>query len=252
MNMLIISDLHICNGDTFGTFGWNTEDFIQSIEMLKIEYRIDKIILNGDIYEMYKYRYDDIARNNRKLINYLQSDSFVYIKGNHDLLSENGLESYLITNSSGKKIYIEHGHNADFLNGTELGRITSRYFYKLLKKMIRFEPVYKIYYAILKFDEAVDKIPTKYNSYKYLNYALRLFRDYDVVILGHTHKIETHHTYYQSSKKKYLNCGSCSLGRLQGIVLDTETLKYETIKISSDSMKKNLENKNIFRLAESA
>lgn len=38
-------------------------------------------------------------------------------------------------------------------------------------------------------------------------------------------------------KKRYLNTGSCSLGRFQGIVLDTETLKYELIKEVRGSVK---------------
>lgn len=252
MNILIISDLHICNGDRFGTFGWSTDDFIRTIETLKTEHGISKIVLNGDIFELYKYRYDDIVKNNSRLISYLEGEEFVYIKGNHDLLAEKGLESYLITNSEGKKIYIEHGHNADFLNGTKTGRIISRYFYKLLKKMVRLRLVNDIYYKILEFDEAIDRIPKKYNSYKYLNYALRLFRSYDMVVLGHTHKIETHHTYYQSSKKKYLNCGSCSLGRFEGIVLNTETLKYETIKISQESMRSYLRGMGKFSFPISA
>jgi hypothetical protein len=51
-----------------------------------------------------------------------------------------------------------------------------------------------------------------------------------MVILAHTHKLESHHTYYLNKKKRYLNCGSCSMGRFQGVVLDTETLDYELIK----------------------
>ena len=59
-------------------------------------------------------------------------------------------------------------------------------------------------------------------------------RSYDVVILGHTHKLEAHKTYYLNSKKLYLNTGTCSMGRLQAVILNTETLKYDTIKLSSN------------------
>lgn len=44
--------------------------------------------------------------------------------------------------------------------------------------------------------------------------------------------MESHNTYYLNSKKQYCNTGSCTLGRFQGVVMDTETLRCETIKYS--------------------
>jgi predicted phosphodiesterase len=66
-------------------------------------------------------------------------------------------------------------------------------------------------------------------------YALKLLKKYDMVILGHTHKLESHKIYYLNNKKIYLNCGTCSLGRFQAIVVDTETFEYETVKIPKKS-----------------
>ena len=63
----------------------------------------------------------------------------------------------------------------------------------------------------------------------------KLLKNADVVIFGHTHKIETHKTYYLNSKKIYLNSGSCSHGRFQAVTLDTETLFYDTIKIAKQT-----------------
>ena len=94
-----------------------------------------------------------------------------------------------------------------------------------------------IYFKIVKLEDEINHIPKKYNTIKYLTYALKLLKDHDVVILGHTHKIEAHHTYYLNQKKRYLNTGACSLGRFQAIIMDTETLKYEFIKESQESMK---------------
>jgi len=94
-----------------------------------------------------------------------------------------------------------------------------------------------IYFKIVAFDDQINHIPKKYNSIKYLTYALKLLKEHDVVILAHTHKLESHHTYYLNMKKRYLNCGSCSLGRFQAIVMDTETLKYELIKENKEAMK---------------
>ncbi len=230
MNLLIISDLHIGTGDRFGTFGWDSEKFIETIEKIKSKFKIDKTILNGDIYELYKYKFIDIFEKQRKIVDYLMSSDFIYIKGNHDLVNDFGHDRYIIKNSTGKTIYFEHGHNADFLNGTTAGRIISRFLFKALKKIVASGFFNKIYIKLIEHDEELHSV-RKYNTYSYLKYALRLLKHYDVVVLGHTHKVETHKTYYLNQKKKYLNSGSCSLGRFQGIILNTETLKYETIKI---------------------
>jgi UDP-2,3-diacylglucosamine pyrophosphatase LpxH len=114
-----------------------------------------------------------------------------------------------------------------------LGRAIGRFAFKILKSAIHIPLIQKLYFKAVEFDDEVNRIPKKYNSYRYLKYALRLLRHYDVVILGHTHKIESHKTYYLNHKKTYLNTGSCSLGRLQAVILDTETLKYDLVKIGN-------------------
>ncbi len=234
MNLLIVSDLHIDCGDNFGTFGWKPKRFIKNLEKLIEAYKVDKVVLNGDVFDLYKYSFKEVYRNNFELISYFNRKKFIYIRGNHDLFNPFAQDSYSIVNSKGQTIYIEHGHNADFLNGTRLGRAISMIGFSLLKKTIHLPLVEKIYFKIVEWDDQINRIPKKYNTFKYLNYALKLLRSNDVVILGHTHKLETHKTYYLNSKKLYLNTGTCSLGRLQAIVLDTESLKYETIKVASD------------------
>ena len=93
------------------------------------------------------------------------------------------------------------------------------------------------YFWIVGLEEQINYIPKKYNTIKYLTYALKLLKEHDVVILGHTHKLEAHHTYYLNNKKRYLNSGSCSLGRFQCIIMDTETLRYELRKESKESIR---------------
>ena len=232
MNILVISDLHIDNGDSFGAFGWKSYDFIRYIENIKQHYKIDQVILNGDIYELYKYTYSEISQAFHSLISYFEENKYIYIKGNHDILHNIGLEFYQIKNSKGQIIHVEHGHDADFLNGTLFGRFIARVGFNILKKLIRSTFVQKTYFRIIELTEDIERIPKKYDSYKYLKYALKLLKSTDVVILGHTHKIESHKTYYMNDKKRYLNCGSCSMGRFQAVVLDTETFEHETIKHS--------------------
>lgn len=231
MNILIISDLHIDNSDNFGSFGWKPNKFIKALDQVIEFYRVEKVVLNGDVFDLYKYSFDDVYSHNQELIQYFKSKDFIFIRGNHDLLNPHARNSLTIKNSKGQRIHIEHGHDADFLNGTSIGRAISKLGFFFLKRLVKFKWIERTYFKIVEYDDEVNRVPRKYNSYKYLKYALKLLRTYDVVVLGHTHKLETFKTYYLNNKKRYINCGTCSLGRFQAIVLDTESLKYETIKI---------------------
>jgi predicted phosphodiesterase len=244
MNILILSDLHIDTHDNFGIFQWDEMELIMHIEQIRDHYSIDKIIFNGDTFELFKYSLDEIKNSNPVLMQYFKDKDFVFIKGNHDMLNDVGVDYYKMTNSSGQIIHIEHGHNADWLDGTSTGRALCRFGFSLLKKISHFKSLLNIYFNIVAINDQINHIPKKYNTIKYLTYALKLLKDNDVVILGHTHKLEAHHTYYLNKKKRYLNCGTCSLGRFQAIVMDTETLKYELIKESKDSIKKQSNNKS--------
>lgn len=237
MNILVISDLHIDTRDNFGTFQWDEMDLIMQIEGMRDIHEVDKVIFNGDVFELFKYRYDDIRKANPILMRYFADNDFVFIKGNHDIVSDYGVNSYDIVNSHGQSIHIEHGHNADWLNGTRFGRAIGKYGLSLLKKMTHSKTMMNIYFKVVAIEDQINHIPKKYNTIKYLTYALKLLKEHDVVILGHTHKLESHHTYYLNKKKRYLNSGSCSMGRFQGIIMDTETLKYELIKESKESIK---------------
>ncbi len=237
MNILVLSDLHVDTHDNFGTFQWEEMDLIMQIEGMRDIHNIDKVIFNGDVFELFKYKYDDIRKANPILMRYFGDNDFIFIKGNHDIVSDYGIDFYDIINSQGQSIHIEHGHNAEWLNGTRLGRAIGKLGLSLLKKMTHSKAMMNIYFKIVAIEDQINHIPKKYNTIKYLTYALKLLKEHDVVILGHTHKLESHHTYYLNRKKRYLNTGSCSMGRFQGIIMDTETLKYELIKQNRESIK---------------
>ncbi len=236
MNILVLSDLHIDTRDNFGTFKWDEMDLIMQIESVRDQYSIDKIIFNGDVFELLKYGFEDIKAANPVLMKYFSHNDFIFIKGNHDLLNSFGLDYYQITNSHGQIIHIEHGHNADWLNGNRIGRAIGRFGLSMLKKMSHSKSLMAVYFKIVALEDEINHIPKRYNTIKYLTYALKLLKEYDVVILAHTHKLESHHTYYLNKKKRYLNSGACSMGRFQCIIMDTENLKYELIKESKESM----------------
>jgi predicted phosphodiesterase len=241
MQICVISDLHISAGKEFDTFEWIPEDFILVLEHLTKKHKIEKIILNGDIYDLYQHEYKEIEEVNSKIIDYFQQEKFVYIRGNHDFSMPNTLQSYSITNSKNKIIYFEHGHQADFLNGTAFGRSMGRITFQLLKYFMRWQNMQRFFMKIVQINDKIDSIPRKYDTFKYLNYALKLLRRADFVVLSHTHKLEEHKTYYLNQKKIYVNTGSCSLGRFQCIILNTETLQYETIKLGKKAVLKKIQ-----------
>ena len=230
MKIFVVSDLHLEASETLGTFGWNQDDFIAMMESVKREHSIDKVILNGDTFDLCKSAYEDIAVRNEKLIEYFNGIKALYIKGNHDIALPFGQRHFGVINSRGEKIYIEHGHRGDFINGTAMGRFTGKMFYKFLKCVTRVSFIQALYYGYLEQDEGL-KGHRNYNSYKYLRHAVKLHRKYDVVILGHTHKMEHHNSFSRGNYKRYFNSGSCSFGRFQGIILDTETFEHVAVRI---------------------
>ena len=79
MKLLIISDLHVDTCDSFGTFQWNEMDFILRIEDLRDKFRIDKVIFNGDTFELMKYSFAEIASANPILMKYFPEDGLYYL-----------------------------------------------------------------------------------------------------------------------------------------------------------------------------
>ncbi|MFZ2339629.1 MAG: hypothetical protein WAW07_07910, partial [Bacteroidales bacterium] len=128
-------------------------------------------------------------------------------------------------------------------NGSRIGRSIGKIGMLILKKLSHSKWIMELYLKIVAFENKIYQVPKRYNTLKYLTYALKLLKKHDVVILAHTHELESHHTYFLNKKKRYLNSGSCSLGRFQGILMDTETLKYELIKETKVSIK------NLYQMA---
>jgi predicted phosphodiesterase len=239
MKILILSDLHLDANSLLNTFEWDLDEFITSLKNIRHSHVIDKIVLNGDIFDLCKDTYDDIIQHNKRLFDYLNLVNTTFIKGNHDA-SLPFEESIDIINSKGIKIHIEHGHKCDIINGTLIGRFIGRFFYKILLLFSRLSFVCDFYNDCMKQQIAEFR---KYSSHKYLKYATKLYEKYDVIILGHTHKMEYHHT---AKCKHYFNCGSCSFGKFEGIVLDTETLEHSMIHIDKPQTKLKLINSKCY------
>jgi metallophosphoesterase superfamily enzyme len=84
-------------------------DLIMHIEGIRDIHSIDKVILNGDVFELIKYSLEDIKKANPILVTYFSDNEFIFIRGNHDIVNEFALDYFDITNSRGQTIHIEHG-----------------------------------------------------------------------------------------------------------------------------------------------
>ncbi len=229
MRLLILSDLHI--GNKHNIFQWDDNEFIDKVSSIISQYEIDGVILNGDIYDLYKFTEDEIREQHKEIIEFLSQ--FIYIRGNHDWNWNDGLDNFLITNSKGQKIYFEHGHLQDFLNGFTTGRFIATRLLRILRKLLKFEFVKNIYNNFV--DNDSENIH-KHNRLKYIIYAFKLFANYDIVCLGHVHKAEVFKTFDRDERKIYLNSGTCSQGKFQAIVFNTETLEALLIKENNGKM----------------
>ena len=48
----------------------------------------------GDVFELLKYTYEDIRKANPTLMRYFTDNNFIFIKGNHDIVNDFGLDHY--------------------------------------------------------------------------------------------------------------------------------------------------------------
>lgn len=120
---VIFSDLHLGNGSSSDDFGRNGDLFSTVLEQRYLPEKYT-LILNGDIEELQKFRFDDIYRKWSKLYflfsAFKRGAGLVKIIGNHDaeLALERGdhfsgdlYESYCLR-YGGRDILIFHGHQA--------------------------------------------------------------------------------------------------------------------------------------------
>lgn len=228
MKILVISDLHICDGGAFNTFGWEDDDFIARLELYREIYDIDSVILNGDIFEMYKYSYRQIYRHHSKLIDYFISSRCIFLRGNHDSAFTGSVDELTLVGGKGRLIHLEHGHKADFCGYTAV-RALHRIAFRGLKLLAVLRSLHICARFLSARDEGFDRI--KFRKKRYDSYAGSLLNSmYDVVITGHTHALESVEYPGRRGRKIFLNSGTCSQGRFQAVVLDTDSLEYFFIK----------------------
>jgi len=214
MKILVISDIHLGDGSKSDDFG-NRANEIKLKKWIEKQ-KADRIYLNGDIYELWQFKPQAVKNAHYMFWKYLHGRKFVHIRGNHDYQLMGPLTKTLKT-KSGKRVLISHGFQNDKLMTNPFSRLFVWIIGQTLEKLfpdIDNEDGYK---------HKRNKSRTIRNT---LKYAEKMWKRYDIVILGHSHKQMTERSYVYGI---YANCGTCANGKLQGVLLDTLTDKVTLV-----------------------
>jgi UDP-2,3-diacylglucosamine pyrophosphatase LpxH len=213
MRILIVSDLHLGNGTRSDDFGYGKD--LEAIEQKFLDFiteqNADRIYLNGDIYELWQARWKKIEDTHKKIITVFENDpKYVRIVGNHDF-SLSGLYSDEIVTKSGKRAIIMHGFQADpWMNNAFVRFLV--WIVGGLERLI--SPNVDAWSHIFR-----RKGKKSILKERQIKYAANLLKKYDICVLGHTH----YHSIDTSEAGIYANSGTCQNGKLQGVILDTDT-----------------------------
>lgn len=228
MKILSISDLHLGDGSGTDDFQYKTSKSLGDTDGKLIAWiqslRVDKVVINGDLYENWQCTMPSIRRAHKKLLDYIAAHKkkFIIITGNHDYTPA-GKFSYARKTDNGKKVVFEHGFQNDK---------------NMRNPIVRFLVwVAGIGEKLLPNADDLAYLFVKHGSLGKINrlteaYAQKLADTYDIIILGHTHtpcikKIKS------ATKKRaavYANDGTCQHGKLEGVILNTKTGAVSAVK----------------------
>jgi UDP-2,3-diacylglucosamine pyrophosphatase LpxH len=218
--IVIFSDLHIGNGSVNDDFLKNGKDFEYILR--NYYYNRDyKLILNGDIEELYKFKYNNIHENWKELYClfdlFERSERLFRIQGNHDYNLYKVQHDFKLAfeilpalklKYKDEHIFIFHGHQtSDFLETyNRFSQFFIRYFSRYLF----------IKNTTVPFDN-MKKFITEVRSYEFS------IRNKIISILGHTHRA----LFESLSKKDDLLIKIETLLRKYSKVLPEKQLKIE-------------------------
>jgi len=235
MKLLILSDLHLGFGKT-DLFKHSDKEFINMLEASLA----DKIVLAGDVLDIWRFPKFMIKRKHYELIDYIRKSNIVYLKGNHDI-TEFQPNSIVID-----RILIEHGHAEEmqYMNKytiffTQLGlRLLAMFeeglafsfsdFYMkkvepLRDKILNWVVADLKRFALKKYGKVIleKRDMTDLITFE-INRAVK--QNCDIVVCGHTHDL-----FIQSGKVTFVNSGEC-YDSFQGVLLDTSKRTIKTFK----------------------
>ena len=218
IDLVVLSDIHL------GTHGCRAEELINYLRTI----RPKKIILNGDIIDIWQFKKKYFPKSHLKVIRMLldflsKGTKIYYLPGNHDEILRKfngyGIKNFKISNKAVLKL---NGKKAWFFHG-DVFDITMKYS-KWIAKLggIGYDFLIRLNYRTNRFRALIGKEKISFSKYikykvkqavKYVNQfeeiALDIAREnnYDYVICGHIHQPIIRDQIVNERKITYLNSG---------------------------------------------
>jgi UDP-2,3-diacylglucosamine pyrophosphatase LpxH len=219
LDLVVISDVHL------GTYGCHAKELLHYLKSIKPK----KIILNGDIIDMWNFSKSYFPNSHMEVLRYLmklamEDTEVYYITGNHDEMlrkySELKLGNFeildkLILNLDGKKAWFFHGDVFDSTTkgyakllaklggkGYDLLILLNRFINWVLNIFGRDKMSFS-----KKVKESVKKAVSFISNFEQTAAELAIENKYDYVICGHIHVPQMKHIISEKGKVMYLNSG---------------------------------------------
>jgi len=122
----VISDLHIGNGSAKDSLVKGGKQILFERFLDKVERNDGRLVICGDLFELWRYRLEDVLEYWRKLVDRFAEMDAVYIPGNHDPLLDESYQEALTWHPffrklrepftqtiGGKHFKFMHGHEVD-------------------------------------------------------------------------------------------------------------------------------------------
>ena len=159
MKILIISDLHL--GPCF-------KKQKEVLDILSKPW--DKIIVNGDLYELLGFQNkEEIEKEYKDIFEILNKPNVIKLEGNHDL--GQGALDYFFTLPNGKKVAVTHGHKYDDKTSSSQVKLNI-IFFNIFGIELR-----RIFKCLKSYEECEKKIIEEYKTKS------------DYLIIGHSHQV---------------------------------------------------------------
>lgn len=239
MRYLGLSDLHIGAGKS-DLFKHKDSAFIQFLE----EANVDKVILVGDVIDIWRYPFLQIKHAHPELIEYiLNSPKIIYLKGNHDD------SLYFPEQTIIDTVLFEHGHQEEMRYANPVSMWCSKYFLRMLAifenrfnfSLSRFymqyvEPLREsvLYwllndikrYALKYYHQNILQIKEDFSDI--IAYEVQMARKNkcSTVVFGHTHRRMDK----MINGVRVINLG-CSYDRIEAVVIDGDTINTIKLKV---------------------
>ncbi len=218
IDLVVISDVHL------GTYGCHADELLSYLNSIDPK----KIILNGDIIDIWQFRKRYFPKSHlkviKKLINFsAKGVEVIYITGNHDealrrfsdtKLGNFSLVDKLVLELNGKKAWFFHGDvfDASIQNAKWIAKLGS-WGYDLLIRINRYINWFLLkigrekYSLSKKIKNSVKKAVKYINDFEQVAADLAIENEYSYVICGHIHQPKMEKKTNRNGSCIYLNSG---------------------------------------------